>query len=363
VTWNGIDRLRPQYSADNEDTRSEVRALEIGPGDCVVAVCAGGGRVLGLLGAEPRRVVAIDRAPAQLHHLEIKAAAAEAWDRLSFLEFLGVAGSEDRLDQYREIRGALSLPARRYWDRRSALLAEGIHGAGRTEQGLVRFVELLRKLGRMDWAGGFFELDDVAVQRARLDSNANRIERGVRWCGRFGHPAIAYLLARDPGFLRSTEGSVSAYLADRLLGWLRRHPARESFLLWMAYHGGLTLDGPLPDYLTEAGYESMRKQVDRLELRCLDLRRERVEFVYSDTVKWSLSDIGCWMSERAFADVLGRVVLGGSPGSRFCLRNFAARRRIPLELAHRVRRLDALCDELDDDDRSIFFRFEAAEFL
>jgi len=354
---------RPQYSADNEDTRSELRALEIEPANRVVAVCAGGGRVLGLLGAGARSVLAIDRFPAQLHQLELKAAAAAAWDRTIFLEFLGISESPDRLDQYEDVRSSLTLGARRYWDRRAALIADGLYWSGRTERGLIGFVRLLRNLGRLDWATEFFDLADVSAQRAMLDAHAPRIERGVRWCGRFGHPAVAYLLARDPGFLRSTEGSVSSYLARRLLGWLRAHPARESFLLWMAYYGGFSEGGPLPDYLTDVGYRAMRKHLDRLELRCVDLRSERVDVAYCESVKWSLSDVGCWMSESTFAAVLGRVVLAGAPGSRFCLRNFAARRRIPAELAHRVRRLDSVCDALDRDDRSVFFRFEVAELL
>jgi S-adenosylmethionine-diacylglycerol 3-amino-3-carboxypropyl transferase len=361
VSGAWLARRRPQYGADNEDTRSERRALRIQPSDTVVAVCAGGGRVLGLLAGGAQQVIAVDRAADQLHQLELKAAAADALDRAAFLAFLGITEREERADLYAGLRGSLSEPALRYWDRRLTLLQQGIFWAGRTERGLVGFVRLLRATGRMGWAQGFFDLDSVAVQQALLDAHAERIARGVRWCGRFGHPAVAYLLARDPGFLRSTEGGVPSYLAERLLGWLRMHPVRESFLLWMAYYGGLSADGPLPDYLTAAGYDAMRKQLDRLELRCLDLRREAIPVAYDQPVKWSLSDVGCWMSEPAFAELVRRVASAGAPGSRFCFRNFAARRRIPVDLSNRVRRLGALCDDLDATDRSVFFRFEVGE--
>lgn len=356
-------RSRPQYSADNEDTRSEVRALEIQRDDLVVAVCAGGGRVLGLLGGGARRVVAIDRAPDQLHQLELKAAAAEVLDRDTYLAWIGVTPCGERLDLYAPLRGSLSRPARRYWDRRPGLVRDGVFWAGRTERGLLAFVRWLRASGRMAWAEGLFELDSPVVQRAVLDAHAADIELGVRWCGRFGHPVIAYLLARDPGFLRSTERSVATYLAERLLAWLRVHPARESFLLWMAYHGGLTPGGPLPDFLTPGGYEAMRKGLGGLELRCADLRQDGVAAAYDQPVKWSLSDVGCWMSERSFDELLLRVSAIGSPRSRICFRNFAARRHIPKRLAGRLRRLDSLCDELDAADRSVFFRIEVAELV
>ncbi len=58
-------RRRPLYSADNEDTRSELTALEITGDDTVVAIAAGGGRALSLLTAGPKRLVAIDRRPDQ----------------------------------------------------------------------------------------------------------------------------------------------------------------------------------------------------------------------------------------------------------------------------------------------------------
>ena len=82
-------RRRPLYSADNEDTRSELKALEIGGDDTVVAIAAGGGRALSLLTAGPKRLIAIDRRPEQVFNLELKAAAMDAFDLAHFQGFLG----------------------------------------------------------------------------------------------------------------------------------------------------------------------------------------------------------------------------------------------------------------------------------
>jgi hypothetical protein len=68
------------------------------------------------------------------------------------------------------------------------------------------------------------------------------------------------------------------------------------------------------------------------------------------------------MSEGDFHALLRRIVRSGAPGSRLCARHFAARRQLPPDLRARVRRLDALCAELDAHDASILYTFEAAEW-
>ena len=126
-------RYRPLYSADNEDARSELTALEIGSDDTVVTIAAGGGRALSLLTASPKRLIAIDRQPDQIYNLELKAAAIENLSYEAFSAFMGLTDDVDRLDHYHTLRASLSPSARRYWDNRRRLIESGVFYAGRTE--------------------------------------------------------------------------------------------------------------------------------------------------------------------------------------------------------------------------------------
>ena len=354
-------RLRPLYSLDNEDSRSEQRALAIGPDDTVVAVAAGGGRALALLADGPARLVAVDRRPEQLHTLELKAAALGAFDHAAFLAFLGIAGGVDRLDQYAALRGSLSPSARRYWDARRGLVRRGSLYAGRLDQALVRASALFRALGALRWAAPLFAARELEAQRAWLETRARTVARGLLpWRATF-HPWVVWAAAQDPGFFRSTEGPVGAYVVARLERWLGANLARESFLLHLLYHGRLDAGGPLPAFLDAECAARARKHLDRLTLRCSDLR-DATRRAAPGPVKWSLSDVSCWMSEASFHELLRAVTAGGAPGSRLCARHFAAHRALPPDLAPRVRRDADLCRTLEAEDTSILYVFDVAEW-
>ena len=355
-------RRRPLYSADNEDTRSELRALAIRGSDTVVAIAAGGGRALSLLSAEPHRLVAIDRRADQLFNLELKAAAMHAFDLGGNYAFLGLAPSRDRLDRYSDLRASLSPSARRYWDNRRSLLEQGVYFAGRLETGLVRIMKLLRERGRMDWAEPLFRADSIEAQRALIHANRDRIARGLRWVRFVCHPLVIYPAVQDPGFVRSTQGSAGDYLVGRLFEYAESNLVSESSLLRMIYDCTLTPSSPLPPYLTPGGFDLAKKQLDKLEFQCSDLRDFATRARYSGPVKWSLSDVSCWMHEDRFHDVLRRVTTVGDAGSRICYRNFAAKRSIPADLRQRVIVDTELSDTLSVEDSSVMFSIVAARY-
>jgi len=352
-------RRRPLYSADNEDTRSELIALEITGDDLVVAIAAGGGRALSLLTAGPKRLIAIDRRRDQLFNLELKATAMEAFDLAGYLAFLGIADARDRLDRYATIRKSLTPSARRYWDNRKGLIEAGAFFAGRTETALIRFMRALKALGLMRWAEPIFQATTLEAQQAMLHTHRGRVDRGLIWWNLFCHPLIIYTLAQDPSFLRSTDGSVGAYLVRRLLDYASANLVRESYLLRLAYDCGLAPHSPLPPYLTPAGFDCARKHLDRLEIQCTELRDFAARLRPTTPVKWSLSDVSCWMGEDQFHDLLRLAVGCGSDGSRYCFRNFAARRELPRDLQRTVRRLGEVCERLNRADSSAIYRFEA----
>jgi len=354
-----MPRRRPLYSACNEDTRSELRALLPAPGDTVVCVSGGGGRVLSLLGSSAGRFLAVDRRPAQLCSLELKAAALDALSYPAFREFLGVDDGRDRLDAYRSLRASLSRPARRYWDARPRLLRGGVLYAGRTETWLARFAAWLRRAGCFDWPQRCFAARALEEQREVLAHSRPHVEQAERGFAFFLSPVLAWLATQDPSFLRSSEGSVGRCLYRRFLAWGDRHLFRESFLLRLIYFGRYEPRGPLPLYLTPEGHERARKQLARLVLRCADLVEVPARLPAAGPIKWSLSDVAGWMGARRFDALVSSLAAASPPGSRLAWRNLAVHRRLPA--VARLRRLDALCADLDRDDASVFYRFEVAE--
>jgi S-adenosylmethionine-diacylglycerol 3-amino-3-carboxypropyl transferase len=358
----GLPRRRPLYSACNEDTRSEIRALEPAHCDTIVCVAAGGGRALSLLAAGGGRLLAVDRRAAQLHVLELKAAALDALPHAVLRRFLGLDPCAGRLDAYAALRGSLTPGARRYWDRRSRLVASGILYAGRLETRLAAFSAWLRRAGRFRWPATCFAAPDLATQRALLHRHRGEVERDEHAFALLLHPLFGWLALQDPSFLRSTEGNPGRCLYRRFARFAERRLLRESALLHLIYFGRYDPEGTLPPWLTREGAEAARQGLARLELVCADLAELARGLRAGGRLGWSLSDVSCWMGERRFHALLAAIGARSAPGSRAVWRNLAALRALPPGAdALGMRRLDALSAALERDDASVFYRIEAAE--
>lgn len=354
----GALRRRPLYSACNEDSRSELRALAPDRGDTVVCIAAGGGRALALLGAGPARLLAIDRRESQLHTLELKAAALDAFGFDVLLAFLGAGESPHRLDAYSQLRPSLTPRARRYWDARRALLRHGVLYAGRLETALARHSAWLRRLGVLRWPRACFAATTLDEQRAVLARSSAEIVAGERLWRAFFHPVAAAIALQDPSFRRSTEGRVGTYLYGRMLDFARRRLLRESALLHLIYHGHYDPHGALPIWLTAEGAERARKHLARLELRCVAIEELPPTLLRDAPAKWSLSDVSAWMPQPRFHALVARIASYSAPGSRLCWRHLAAQWTAP-KAPGLV--LDAeLARGLERNDTSVFYTFGVA---
>jgi len=360
-----IDRFRrrPLYSADSEDTRTELAVLEIGSEDDVVAICAGGGRALSLLSAGPHTLLAVDKRLDQIFQLELKAAALEAFEYDTLLAFLGIADSDDRLDHYAAIRPKLSPSAKRYWDHRSGLIRAGAYYAGRSETALIRLMATMRRLGLLAWAEPFFACETVESQRVLLDVHRDRVDQGLRWVRLFVNSASIYAATQDPGFLRTTGVSVAEVIARRLVGYAEENLVRDSFLLTMVVRGRLRAWDPLPLWLTRPGSELARKYLSALQLTHAGLADVAARHRTTRLLKWSISDLSCWMGEAQFQELVTELGAASAASSRICSREFAAKRSPSAESRSRLRARQDLSTAANAHDLSGLFPVEVFEVV
>jgi S-adenosylmethionine:diacylglycerol 3-amino-3-carboxypropyl transferase len=238
----------------------------------------------------------------------------------------------------------------------------GVLYAGRLETWLARCTAALRIAGLFTWPAACFAANDLGEQRLALARIRQQVTRGEAPFAACLHPVVVWLATQDPSFLRSSEGNPGRVLYRRFVAFADRHPLRESFLLNLIWTGRYDAEAALPLWLTRAGSEQARKHLARMQLVCADLAALPARLRSCGPLCWSLSDVSCWMGEARFHALLRAIAAASPPGSRLCFRNLAARRRLPPG-EPRLRRLDALCDALDREDRSVFYRFEAAEIL
>src|SRR5215472_12142192 len=138
VTSRGnVSRVR--YAQCWEDADILLEALRIRPGFTCLSIASAGDNALAMLSMKPRKVLAIDRNPAQIAALELRVAAFRELQYPELLALIGSVESRSRISLYRRCRKHLSLPARNYWDQCSKLIEAGIGSAGTLESYLRIF--------------------------------------------------------------------------------------------------------------------------------------------------------------------------------------------------------------------------------
>ena len=127
------------YSACNEDSESERKALCLTTEDTVLCITGSGSRALDLLIDSPKKIFSIDFNATQNYLLELKIAAYKSLNYSEFRVFIGLDPSLDRLIFYNKLSLHLTPGAKKYWDEHSTLIQDGVLYCGTWES-------LLRKI-------------------------------------------------------------------------------------------------------------------------------------------------------------------------------------------------------------------------
>lgn len=351
-----------RYAQCWEDADVLVAALEPQPGHVCLSIASAGDNTLALVSRGPARVIAVDLNPAQLACLELRVAAYRELEHGQLLELIGSRPSSRRGALYQRCRTRLSARARDFWDAQSNQIELGIGGAGKFERYFALFrnrvlplVHSRRCVDRL-LAGG---------ERSARETFYERQWNTWRWrlfFRMFFSRFIMGLLGRDPAFFRYVEGGVAVRILARTRYALTAlDPAANPYLQWV-----LTGTHPtaLPFALRPENYESIRRNLDRLEWSLGSIEQYLAAHRELRVDRFNLSDIFEYMSPENHQAMLERLVTASRSGARLVYWNMLAPRRRPEALANRLRPLDELATRLFAQDKAWFYsRFVVEEVM
>lgn len=349
---------RISYSACNEDSHSELDALRIDPSKRVLCITAGGGRVLNLLVARPKEIVAVDVNPTQNYLLELKIAAMRALDYEPYLAFLGVRPSHNRLEVYETFRSSLSPAAQGYFESHPKLVARGALYQGSLERFLVH-VARISHLVRPFWIRRLFRCVDVAEQRRFLEGWDNRLWRFV--VETLSRRSLLELFSRDPGFWRFVPPEVPLHrrIFDRIHRYLSNHLARESHLLQLVFFARYIYEPAMPIYLQPESFAQVRAALGTTRITQVTAPVTRVLADAGDRSfdAYSIADVSSYLSEGDFGGLMDEILRTARPGARLCSRGIFVHRPLPPEHVTAIHREPDLEQRLGFDDLAMVHAF------
>jgi S-adenosylmethionine-diacylglycerol 3-amino-3-carboxypropyl transferase len=342
------------YSTCDEDSFSELRALEIAPTDTIVSITGSGCRTLSLLTKNPRKVISVDYSPGQNYLLELKLAAIRSLSYDDLLAFFGVDESNQRWEIFESLAGQISGPAASYFRRHAKAIKTGVLFSGRHERFYLQvapFMHLLfgRKLQRL------FSAQSIEEQRQIYrEQVAGKL---WRWIIRQGLSESN--LRRKLNRIEIDVPSVGDYLLERLDHTFSHHLAAKNHWMSFMFNGKYPDRKCLPHFLLRESYEAIRQATTILTPVTDNLIEYLKRLPDRSVDKFSLSDVTSCIDKAEFNALLDQIFRTGKPGARICYRNFLAKYSIP-RFDNRIIRDDALASELDRDDLAFAYTFEVA---
>jgi S-adenosylmethionine-diacylglycerol 3-amino-3-carboxypropyl transferase len=342
-----------RYAQCWEDADILLEGLDIQEGDVCLGIGSAGDNCLSMLTRNPAKVIAVDMNPAQLACIELRVAGFKRLRHRELLELIGSRPSERRLELFAQCENELSKEALLFWREHQDDIENGIGSAGKFERYFALFrkyviplihsekqVNRLLQGGETEDCRGYYDV--------HWDSWRWRMLFKVffsRWMmGRLG---------RDPAFFTYVEGSVADRILSRTRHALRElNPGDNPYLQWILTGTHATA---LPHALRAENFESIRNNIDRLELR-LGTLESALETEGSKKIdRLNLSDIFEYMSREMTEKVIDQILHSTRRGSRLAYWNMLAPRYSPDAWSDRIIRLRDLGDSLLLKDKAFFY--------
>lgn len=343
------------YSACNEDSESERKALRLTKKDTILCITGSGARPLDLLIDSPKKIISIDFNATQNYLLALKIAAYKSLNYSEFKSFIGLDTNFSRQEIHKKVANLLSLEVKTYWDKHFNLIENGLLYCGTWESILRTMVK---------WA--FFRRKEI---KNLMESRTVEIQQ-VYWTKYWNNSLWRFFLKtisnrflwtkiiREPGaLLIPKEFDVYDYMSSRMNYLANNHLLRTNHFANLLFYGEYKPDCLLPIHLREENFEIIKNQVDKIEivtdslLNVLDNKK-----LVGSVSAYSLSDFSSYANAEMYNEVWNKIVKNATHETKFCERFFLVKRE-PEKLNKLIERDYVLEKQLCDEDLSAIYTF------
>ncbi len=348
------------YSTCDEDSYSELRALDITSNDRVLAVTGSGCRTLSLLACNPKSLISVDYSPGQNYLLELKLSAIRALSYDILLQFFGVEDCPNRWEIFCSFEKQISPQSSAYFRANRWAIEKGILFSGRHELFYVRFVAPLMRLLYGRQLGQIARASTLEEQRDIFNKHIS----GFLWDSliRIGFsPLSISLILNDPKYVVEMNVNVGDYLIERLNHTFNHHLVRDNNWTSFMFYGKYLGRRCLPHFLLEENYHAIRQATTKVEIVTGNLIEYMKKMPEQSIDKYSLSDVTSCIDTQTFRTLMQEVIRTSENQGKLCYRNFLNKQLIPSDLENIFQRDNELSALLYQDDLAFAYSFEIAQ--
>ena len=304
------------YNTCWEDPRLDREALDLGPGDRVLAITSAGCNVLDYVLERPEHIFAVDLNCRQNALLELKLAGIRRLDYESFFSMFGRGKLRQVRGTYEAfLRPELSPPARAYWDKHIEFFSGRgwrrsfyFHGTAGTFARLMN--GYLDRIARVrDGIEAILGAATIDEQRAIYERSLRDLvwTRSVRWA--VGRDVTLSLLgvpkAQRDQVERDYSGGITQFIQDCVEAVFSRLPLRDNYF-WRVYLTGEYTRECCPEYLKPVNFAKLKEGlVDRISTHTCSVAEflessptTLTRFVLLDHMDWLSSSTGTGLTRE-----------------------------------------------------------------
>lgn len=341
-----------RYSNCWEDVDILLEAFELNQSSKVISIASGGDNCFSLAAQSPEYVVAVDISEVQLFLVELKMVAIKAFDRNTYMGFVGFIPDAHRLDHYGQLKSGLTSKAQHYWDGNQDAIEEGIIHYGKFERYFQLFKkDFLEKVHSQEMVDRLFapksEQEQIDFYNEHwFDSRWKEMHSkffGAQMLGEKG---------RDPEFMKQIQGSVSETILKREVNHLKSKYCQTNQFLFYILNNKFD-DDHLPHYVRSENYNLVKENIDKVILKQGLLGKVAQEF--KGSTHFNLSNIFEYMDMEHFKLVGNAIVQSAAPNAKLGYWNFMIDRNLADSMKGRLIYEQELSETLSVKDKGYFY--------